>query len=59
MKILLIDNNGGVEFKLNYGDSRSISRYIAAANHFKNAEGWAKTCGFQYLSAENKGGVRS
>lgn len=54
VRILLINNNGGVEFKMNYDDSRSIDRYIAAADHFKNAEGWAQTCGFQYFSAKNK-----
>ena len=44
----------GVEFKLNDENYSSIDRYIAAAGHFKNAEGWSKTCGFKYLSARNK-----
>lgn len=51
VRILLVNNNGGIEFKL-YGKSdNSIDNYIAAANHFKNAEGWAETCGLKYLSA--------
>lgn len=53
IRILLINNNGGVEFKLN-GELNSITdNYISAANHFKNAKGWAETCGFKYLSANN------
>ena len=47
LRILLINNNGGIEFK------QEIDDYIAAANHFKNAKGWAETCGFIYLSANN------
>lgn len=54
VRILLVNNNGGVEFKLNDEDYKSIDRYIAASNHFKNAEGWSKTCGFRYMSAKTK-----
>ena len=53
--ILLVNNNGGVEFKL--GDLQQkteVSKYIAADGHFKNAKGWAETCGFEYYSASNK-----
>lgn len=53
LRILLINNNGGIEFKLDNSENEYIDRYIAAANHFKNAEGWAKTCGFEYLSSKN------
>lgn len=56
LKILLINNNGGVEFKL-YKDadsSESTNRYIAAGGHFSKAEGWATDCGFTYLSASSK-----
>ena len=28
--------------------------YVAAAGHFKNAEGWAKTNGFEYRRIHNK-----
>lgn len=47
---MISNNNGGVEFKLG-GDkekNRFIDKNIAAANHFKNAEGWAQNCGFDY-----------
>ena len=56
VRILLVNNNGGVEFKLD-GDAKAnktIDRFIAAANHFKNAKGWAETCGFKYMSAKTK-----
>lgn len=54
LRIILVNNNGGVEFKLNKGDHYKIDEYIAAAGHFKNSEGWAKTCDFEYLKATNK-----
>ena len=54
LRIILINNNGGVEFKLSNGDHKETDRYIAAAGHFKNAKGWANTCGFEYLAATNK-----
>lgn len=51
LRILLINNAGGMEFK--YGSSeessRQIDRFIAAAGHFKDAEGWSRTCGFEYM----------
>ena len=53
VRILLVNNNGGVEFKLNDENYKSIDRYIAASDHFKNAEGWSKTCGFTYMSAKS------
>ena len=55
VRIILINNNGGMEFK--YGSSsekkKAIDRYIAAAGHFKNAEGWSKTNGFDYYSVKD------
>jgi 2-succinyl-5-enolpyruvyl-6-hydroxy-3-cyclohexene-1-carboxylate synthase len=54
VRILLVNNNGGVEFKLDGQDSHNSNRYIAAGDHFNNAEGWARTCGFTYISARNK-----
>lgn len=54
LRVLIINNNGGIEFKLGNVDNNKIDRYIAAAGHFKNAEGWAKTCGFLYLNADNE-----
>jgi len=54
VRILLINNNGGVEFKLYNCDNNAQNRYIAAGNHFKNAKGWAETCDFSYMAAKNK-----
>ena len=50
VRIVLINNNGGVEFKLGgtVDGNLKIDKYIAAAGHFKNAEGWAITNGFEY-----------
>lgn len=53
LRILLVNNNGGIEFKLHGEQKEFVDNYIAAANHYKNAEGWATTCGFKYLSAKN------
>ena len=46
VRILIINNNGGVEFKMagNAGQNKKTDFFIAAANHFKNAKGWAETC---------------
>ncbi len=54
VRILLVNNNGGIEFKLKNKDNVSNDRYVAAANHFKNAAGWSRTCGFKYMSAYSK-----
>ena len=55
VRILLVNNNGGVEFKLGgLQENTDVGSFIAADGHFKNAEGWAKTQGFIYLSAHNK-----
>lgn len=54
VRILLVNNNGGFEFKLGVGENASIDRYIAAAGHFKNAKGWAETCDFEYIKASSK-----
>lgn len=53
LRILLINNNGGIEFKLHGEDKNVIDNYIAAGNHYKDARGWAETCGFYYLSAKS------
>jgi 2-succinyl-5-enolpyruvyl-6-hydroxy-3-cyclohexene-1-carboxylate synthase len=56
VRILLVNNNGGVEFKLG-GDAKYnqyANKYIAASDHFKNAKGWAETCGFKYMKANSK-----
>lgn len=54
VRILLINNNGGMEFK--YGSlykKTDVDSYIAASGHYKSAKGWAETCGFKYLKAES------
>ena len=54
VRIVLINNNGGIEFKLGGSPEKyeRIDRYIAAAGHFKGAEGWAVTNGFEYHSVK-------
>lgn len=56
VRIILVNNNGGMEFK--YGcdaeKKSSIDRYIAAANHFSNADGWAMSNGFKYIPVKTK-----
>ena len=56
VRIVLINNNGGVEFKLggNPDVNSKIDRYIAAANHYNRAEGWATSNGFEYHLIEDK-----
>ena len=56
VRIILINNNGGVEFKLggNAEKNAKIDKFIAAAGHFRNAEGWALTNGFNYLLVKSK-----
>lgn len=54
LRILLVNNNGGVEFKLGMMDNKNTDRFIAAGGHFKDAKGWAETCGFKYVRANNR-----
>lgn len=54
VRILLINNNGGIEFKLHGEDRVLQNKYVAAADSFKNAQGWAESCGFCYMSANCK-----
>ena len=55
LRVILINNQGGIEFK--YGGTaerrKSIDRYIAAAGHFKNAKGWTETNGLTYYPVTN------
>ncbi len=58
VRILLVNNGGGVEFKLS-GDELmqkvDIDSYIAASGHFKgSAKSWAESNGFKYLTAMTK-----
>lgn len=56
VRIILVNNNGGIEFKYGVGPERAkqIDKYIAAANHFRNTEGWATVNGFEYHSVKTK-----
>lgn len=56
VRIILVNNDGGMEFKygINAQSKKSIDRYIAAAGHFSNADGWATTNGFKYIPVKSK-----
>ena len=55
LRIIIVNNNGGAEFKLgDLPEKTNVGNYIAADDHFKNAEGWAKTNNFTYISVKNK-----
>jgi 2-succinyl-5-enolpyruvyl-6-hydroxy-3-cyclohexene-1-carboxylate synthase len=59
VRIVLVNNNGGCEFRLksnaadSFGDNSN--RHIAAAGHFgDSAEGWVRNNGFKYISVRTK-----
>lgn len=54
VRILLINNNGGIEFKLHGENKKDRDRFIAAADYHGAAKGWADSCGFDYYSAHTK-----
>lgn len=54
VRILLINNNGGIEFKLHGENKKDRDRFIAAADYHGAAKGWAESCGFDYYSAHTK-----
>ncbi len=56
LRILLINNNKGIEFKLGgYKIIRDkVDNLIASANHRTYAKGWAQNCGFHYMSSVTK-----
>lgn len=54
VRILLVNNNGGIEFKLHGEDKKDRDRFIAAANYHGSVKGWAESCGFDYYSAHTK-----
>lgn len=49
LRIVIVNNNGGIEFKYSKKNNDKLNCYIAAGNHYKDASGWAKTCGFEYI----------
>lgn len=57
IRILLVNNNGGVEFKFltnGWNEDVHIDKYISARGHNGTAKGWAETCGFKYIAARTK-----
>ncbi len=57
VRILLINNGGGAEFKImtrNWKEKVYVDDYISANGHNGSAKGWAETCRFKYLKASNK-----
>ena len=58
IRILLINNGRGVEFRLNptinepIGDD--LDEFICAAGHFGSAKDWSESMGFEYMAARNK-----
>ena len=55
MRVLLCNNNGGMEFKFgNLEQKTDVSSFIAADNHFSNSKGWAETNGFIYYPVSSK-----
>lgn len=59
LRIILVNNAKGIEFRLNPGLESNLKEktdnLIAAAGHNKGgAKGWAESCGFKYMSAKNK-----
>lgn len=53
VRILLINNNGGIEFKLHGENKKERDRYISAADYHGSAKSWSTSCGFTYYSARN------
>jgi 2-succinyl-5-enolpyruvyl-6-hydroxy-3-cyclohexene-1-carboxylate synthase len=58
LRILLVNNGRGIEFRLNhalespYGDS--LNHFVAAHGHFGSAKAWAESMGFEYMHARDK-----
>lgn len=54
VRILLLNNHGGEEFYYNGMWQNEKSDLHTSARHNAEAEGWAKSCGYRYLRAEDK-----
>lgn len=57
VRILLINNGGGAEFKImtnGWTRKPDTSPFISAMGHNGSAKGWADACGFKYLTASCK-----
>ena len=58
LRILLVNNDGGVEFRLNERLetqwSNETDEFISASGHNGSIKGWAESMNFHYVSADNK-----
>jgi 2-succinyl-5-enolpyruvyl-6-hydroxy-3-cyclohexene-1-carboxylate synthase len=57
VRVLLINNDGGAEFKIMTRPWKNIvdvEQFISANGHNGSAKGWSENCGFKYLSAKDK-----
>lgn len=57
VRILLINNGGGAEFKImtrNWKNKLNVDDFISANGHNGSAKGWAENCGFMYLASNSK-----
>lgn len=57
IRVLLINNNGGAEFKIMtkaWPNKVDVDRFISANGHNGSAKGWAENCGFDYITASTK-----
>lgn len=57
LRVLLINNGGGVEFRImtkSWTTDVQLANFISAEGHNGSAKGWAENCGFEYLSANSK-----
>ena len=57
VRVLLINNGGGAEFKImtrTWKDDVHVDDYISANGHNGNAKGWAENCGFEYIAVYEK-----
>lgn len=58
IRILIVNNDAGVEFRLNKSLERQwasdTDEYIAAKGHFGSARDWVVSMGFEYISASTK-----
>ena len=60
LRVLLINNGGGAEFKImtrSWKHDVKVDDFISANGHNGTAKGWAENCGFEYLTASDKIGV--
>lgn len=58
VRIMLVNNNGGVEFRLNSEVERQLgdatNEFIAASGHNGSMQAWAESMGFVYIAARTK-----